>query len=252
MPFMEEVIAVIPLYELGTDARIDRINTLGPNVDAIDLHIRYKVKDPLRAFGGIPNKGEVQLAVAKDLGRDVNEARRDVLFWEKLLNNQIKAEAEDILYDVIFDSGHNPLVVYAQRDEITDTAFDRLQEHVSRWGMQMITLEFQRIDINPDVRRAINKVNTRLDDTELKKIEAERDATRIRYVLGAEVELEAERVRAIITALKDSGVDVTPELIVKAIEATSDWQMEGDFSLLTQQQLPPPTPPAPAKPADKK
>jgi regulator of protease activity HflC (stomatin/prohibitin superfamily) len=252
MPFMEQMIAVIPLYELGTDARIEKVNTQGPNVDSIDLHIRYKVKDPLRAFGGIPNKGEIQLAIAKDLGREINVARRDVLFWEKLLNNQIKAEAEDILYSVIFASGHNPVVVSNQRNEITDTTFDRLQEHVSRWGIHIIMLEFQRVDINPEVRKAINKVSGRMDDTELKKIEAERDATRIRYVLGAEVELEAERVRAIIAALKESGVDVTPELIVKAIEATADWQMEGDFSLLTQQQLQPPTPPAPVKPADKK
>ena len=34
---------------------------------------------------------------------------------------------------------------------------------------------------------------------------------------------------------RNLGVEITPDLIVKAITATSDWQMEGDFSLLTQQ-----------------
>jgi regulator of protease activity HflC (stomatin/prohibitin superfamily) len=253
VPFMEQVIAVIPLYELTADVKPEKINTLGPNVDSIDVHVRYKVKDPLRAFGGIPNKSQVQATTAKEMNKEVTEARREVIFWEKLLNQQIKVEAEDILYSVIFKSGQNPLVVSSQREEITATAYDRLQEHVNRWGMQVISLEFQRVDINPEVRKAINKVGVRIDDTELKKIEAERDATRIRYVLGAEVELEAERVRAIITALKESGVEITPDLVVKAITATSDWQMEGDFSLMTQQfpPLPPPAAPAPAKPADK-
>jgi len=254
MPFMEQIIAVIPLYELSADARIERVNTSVSNVDAIDVHIRYKVKDPIQAFGGIPNKGEVQLTTAKELGREVGNARRDVLFWEKLLNHQIKVEAEDILYSVIFASGQNPIAVSAQRDAITDTTLDRLQKYVSRWGMHIITLEFQRVDINPEVRKAINKVSSRIDESELREIEAKRDATRIRYVLGAEAEIEAERIKSIVTALKEAGVDITPELIMQAITGTSDRLMEGDYSLLTQNpiSLPPPAAPAPAKPAEKK
>jgi regulator of protease activity HflC (stomatin/prohibitin superfamily) len=252
LPFMEQIIAVIPLYELSADARLERVNTQGPNVDSIDVHIRYKVKDSLQAFAGIPNKSQVQLATAKDLGKEVDDARREVIFWETLLNHQIKVESEDILYGVIFGSGHNPVVVSAQRNEITDTAFDRLQEHVNRWGMQIITLEFQRVDINSEVRRAINKVGSRIDETELREIEAKRDAMRIRYVLGAEAEIEGERIKAIVAALKEAGVNVTPELVIQAITATADRQMEGEFSLLTQNpiQLPPTS--APAKPPDKK
>jgi hypothetical protein len=116
--------------------------------------------------------------------------------------------------------------------------------------VDIIDLSFERVDVNPEVAKAINKAAGREDDTLLKKIEAERDAMRINLVLGAEIDAEAQRVRAIIAALRESNVEVTPDLVVRAMTATADWQMEGDFSLLTQQ--PPPAPaPAPAKPAEK-
>ena len=123
---------------------------------------------------------------------------------------------------------------------------------VSRWGVEIIGLDFERVDLNPEVMKSVNKAGMREDETLQKKIEAERDAMRIDLVLGAEVNAEARRVTAIITALRDSGIEITPDLIVKAITATSDWQMEGDFSLLTQNALPPPPGAAPAKPAEKK
>jgi hypothetical protein len=127
-----------------------------------------------------------------------------------------------------------------------------LNEYVYRWGVNIRLLEIDRIKVDRDLLKGINKKQGQETETEDKRIEAERDATRIRYVLGAEVELEAERVRAIIMALKDSGIEITPDLVVKAITASSDWQVEGDFSLLTQQPpLPPPAAPAPARPADK-
>jgi regulator of protease activity HflC (stomatin/prohibitin superfamily) len=261
LPFMEQVIAIIPLYELSVDVKVERINTVGPNVDSIDTHIRYKVNEPLRALSGIPNLSQAQNEIAKEASKDLADAReaskdpgaarREVVFWEKLLNRQMHDEAEDILYSVIFESGQNPLAVYAQRNDLTDVATDQLQEHVSRWGVRIIALEFERVDVNPEVRRGINKANMRLDDTELREIEAKRDATRIRTVLGAEAEVEGERIKAIIAALKESGVEITPDLIVRVLTAASDWQMEADFSMLTQNPIQQPPGPAPAKPADK-
>jgi regulator of protease activity HflC (stomatin/prohibitin superfamily) len=253
LPFMEQVIAVIPLYELSSDVKVEKVNTQRQNVDAIDVHILYKVKEPHNALAGIPNLSQAQATVAKEMNQDLKDARRQFGFWENLLNRQMNNDADDVVRAVIYDNGfaQNPLEVFSQRHNLAEAVLDHLRKVVGRWGVEIIDLNFERIEINPDVAKAINKAGVRLDDTELKEIEAKRDATRIRYVLGAEVELEAERVRAIIMALRDSGIEITPDLIVKAITATSDWQMEGDFSLLTQQQLPPPTAPAPAKPAEK-
>jgi len=254
MPFVERVVAIIPLYELSTDVKVERVNTQRQNVDAIDVHILYKVKDPHSTLIGIPNLDQAQSTVAKEMNQDLSIARQQPGFWENLLNRQMKIDTDDVVLEVTFDNrfAQNPLEVFSKRQDLEQTVIDRLRRLVGRWGVELIDLRFERVEFNPEIAKSINKAGVRQDETELKEIEAKRDAMRIDLVLGAEINAEAERVRAIITALRDSGVEVTPDLIVKAITATSDWQMEGDFSLLTQQQLPAPVAPAPAKPADKK
>jgi len=252
MPFMEHVIAVIPLYELSTDVRVERVNTKRQNVDAIEVHIRYKVNEPQSALIRIPNLGQTQSAVAAEMKQDLNEARLQIGFWENLLNHQMHNDTDDVVRSVIYDNrfAQNPIEVSASRHDLADVVLDRLRKVVGRWGTEVIDLEFDRVDVNPDVAKAINKANIRQDDTEMKRIEAERDATRIDLMLAAEVNAEARRVKAIIDVLRESGVEITPDLIVKVIGASSDWQMEGDFSILTQP--PPPVTPAPARPPEKK
>jgi regulator of protease activity HflC (stomatin/prohibitin superfamily) len=252
MPFMERVVAVIPLYELNSDVRVEKINTQRQNVDAVDVHIRYKVKDAHNTFAGIPNLGQALDVVAKEMSQNLDEARLRVTFWENLLNRQMKIDTEDVVLEVVFDNrfAQNPIEVFSKRQDLEQTVTDRLRRLVSRWGVELIDLRFERVEFNPDVSKSINKAGIREEETLQKKTEAERDATRIDLILAAEVNAEARRVTAIITALKEAGVEITPDLIVKAITATSEWQMEGDFSLLTQQ--PPPAAPAPAKPAEKK
>jgi len=112
---------------------------------------------------------------------------------------------------------------------------------VKRWGVQVTLLSIDSVKFDREILKGINKVAMRQDETDLRDIEAKRDAARIRTVLGAEAEIEGERVKAIIAALQESGVDITPDLISKVIAATSDWQMEGDFSMQTQNpiQIPP-------------
>jgi len=66
-------------------------------------------------------------------------------------------------------------------------------------------------------------------------------------MLTSEVEAEALRVRAIIDALRQSGVEITADIVIKAIHAASDRTLDGDY------QLPPTTapislPPPPPRP----
>ena len=236
IPYMEQVIAVIPLYMLSTNVVVEKVNTKRMNVDLIDVQVRYKVKDPKLALGGIPNPSQAQKDAAKELSKDVSQARLDVLFWEYLLNRRMRQDVELIIREVIFDNvfAQNPLEVQSGRLEVAEAIGDRLKEHVRQWGGDVIALSLDRVEINAEVRKAINKAAGRIDETELKEIEAKRDAYRIREVLGAEVEIEAARVKAIIDALQSANIPIDAE-VLKALTVTADWQMEGDFSVLAQQ-----------------
>jgi len=249
-PGIEMRISEIPLYELATDARVEKINTKRQNIDAIDLNIHYRVTNPKQALTGIPNRSEAQSTIAKDMGKKIEEARLDVAFWENLLNSQMKAEVDDIVRAVIFDNAfaQNPLEVAAKRTDLSDTVCEQLRKHVSRWGVDLIDLEIERVEINPDVMKSINKANIRIDTTEEKRLEAEREATRVALVGGAQAGVEATRVTKIVEVLQSSGIDLSTDdlrrIVTDAIHAAAEANLE---SILLR---PPPESP-PAKPAGK-
>jgi regulator of protease activity HflC (stomatin/prohibitin superfamily) len=255
LPFMEQIIATIPLYELHEDLTVSNLNASAPhNVDEIKARINYKVVDPLIVVQGMPKRTLAQETLAKDMNLALPEARRNLAFWERLLGDQMRHEGEEITREVFHRNSfaQNIIEIYRNRQDVAQAITEHLNPYVKRWGVRVSLLEIDSVKVDRDVARGINKVAVRQDETELREIEAKRDATRIRNVLGAEAEVEGDRIKAMIAALREAGVEITPELVIKAITATSDRLMEGDFSLLTQNPIQQPPTPAPAKPAEKK
>ena len=232
MPAVELRVAEIPLYELTDDVQVEKINTKRQNVDRIDVRVHYHVADARLALKGIPNRGKAESDIADKMGKKVSEARLEATFWEQLLNRQMKLEVEDIVRDVVYNNvfAQNPIEVYAGRDDLAKVIRERLSQHVRRWGVAITSLDFERVDVNPDVMRSINKANIRDDDTLLKEIEAKREATRIKLLGDAVASSEAERVRAIVTALQETGLDISAEdlreIVIDAIHASADVTME--------------------------
>ncbi len=70
----------------------------------------------------------------------------------------------------------------------------------------------------------------REDETQLKLIEAQREATRIELTGKAQAEVEAVRVMAMVRALQESGVELSPEalreIVVEAIHAATEASFE--------------------------
>jgi regulator of protease activity HflC (stomatin/prohibitin superfamily) len=237
VPFVETKLAVIPLYELNTLVHLEKINTRARhNIDAIDVHVHYRVIAPRRALGGIPNRSQAQSKIAEEMRKELNEARRDVIFWERLLHYQMELEVDDIVRAVIYNNvvAQNALEIYTNREALAEMVRERLSKLVERWGVSIINLEIERIDVNPEIFRGINKAFVREDDTTLKRIEAEREATRIVLTGAAQAESEAMRVEKLVSAVQKAGIDLSPadlrEIVIDALRASSDMGFESIFA----------------------
>jgi hypothetical protein len=105
LPFLDRHVATIPTYELVKDVVVKNINTRAHNdIDQIDVHTRYRVTKPDHTLRGVPNRGQIQSEVAREMGMSITRARLDVAFWEKLLAKQMSAEVDDIVRKVVFNS----------------------------------------------------------------------------------------------------------------------------------------------------
>jgi hypothetical protein len=230
LPFLERKIATIPLYELSSDVTVKNVNTAKQhNISAVNVHVGYKVanreKAPL-ALAGIPNRGLVQTDIAKELGKDIDDARTDIIFWEKLLDKQMQLEVDDVVRAVVFQTVEDPAKGYREREQLglAERIRERLDELVRRWGVEITRLEIDSMDVDRD------RFKTSEGETNMEKAKAEREANRIRLVRQAEAAAEADRVRQLVIALKEAKVDVSPalleDIVISAIQASTDWGLD--------------------------
>lgn len=232
MPVLERTLAEIPLYPLSTDVVVSDINTKGKNVPEIHVHVEYKIADrdaAPRAMAGIPNRGLVQTKIAKDLGKTAEEARTDVLFWERLLDEQMKAEVDDVARSVI-RSIESPYRVFtgAEQESLQPALLQQLNERVNRWGVITTLLAVDKVVIPGD---AFPKGD--VGDADAKR--RENDYARIKRLHEAKVDAEADRVSKLIAAVRDAGIQNIPpslleDIIVSASEDPGDRVLDLELS----------------------
>lgn len=224
LPFLEQRLATIPLYPLSTDVVVEDINTSGKgNVQRVNVHVDYRIsnrEDAPRAMGGIPNRGLIQTEIAKGMNKSVQEARTDVLFWERLLDYQMKAEVDDAVRDVFRNQISRPVEIGgAEKErEIEQEILAKLNESVSRWGVMVSNLAIDKV-VLPDTAWKDPK-----REAELERIRRENDYARVRNLHNAQLDAEAERVRKLIAAVREAGIDTIPPALLEdiIISATSD------------------------------
>ncbi|HET9222565.1 MAG TPA: hypothetical protein VFO07_08680 [Roseiflexaceae bacterium] len=245
VPFLQRIVAIIPRKTLIEEFDVDNINVEpGHNVDKIVVHVRYRIVDPVEAYR---HASQTTLdEAARKTGKGLAEARLDVTFWERLFEDHLlNIDVAKAVREVAFEQAAGAVVLYRNRVKLAGYVLERLNLLVRDWGAEaeLVELDFFKVDgerfrlADPERRRAIELAEA----THLAAMEA----TRLRQVLGSEVEAEAQRVKAIIDALRQSNVEITPDVVIRAIRAASDWTMDGEYSLqpyTAPTTLPPPAP----------
>lgn len=224
LPFLERPLATIPLYTLSADEPVKDINTKGRyNVGEIMVHVEYRIADresAPRALAAVPNRGQVFERIAKELNKNVDEARTNVLFWEKLLDFQMRAEVDDVARLIIRQEVSRPseLITNLAGLAIEQKIQDALNERVNRWGVVASHLAIDKVLLPPEAWRDPQKEA----EAELKRQET--DYMRVRNLHTAQLDAEAERIRQLIAAVREAGIDpIPPELMEDIIvSATTD------------------------------
>ncbi|MDZ4716849.1 MAG: SPFH domain-containing protein [Roseiflexaceae bacterium] len=226
LPFLDRHVATIPTYELTRDVKIAKVNTRSApdNVDEIEVHIRYQVTDPGKTLRGIPNRGQIQSEVAKEMSVSVSKARLDVAFWEKLLSRQMQAEVDDIVRETLFTEGNakNMLEAYDQREKLSVDVRRALQKLVERWGVTIraLALNYYVVD-----KERIGKIRAGAEGFD-KEIEREQKKRL------AEAVSEAKRIELTGKTTNDR----VQELLKKVKELYPDMRSE-DVALIVQSVL---------------
>lgn len=332
IPGIQRHVATIPKYEITHDIKVENINTNTPagfNIDLVVANVHFRVVEPNKALGGIPNRGNIQNQVAREMGKDLNRARLDVAFWENLLKRQMEHDLDDIVRDVCFlypaqlpsrtpdeqrqmseqqlydqlrsmlrtqalfpkeppliAAGKNsmtaatpppaaptpastndvgkpadekkdasnvrapspsseqiktlndlkmlgPVDAYKHRRTLSTEVHARLAEEVERWGVTIDSLALNYYKVDGERFRFLIRDQLNEGETRQRTLEMIREANRMRITMAAEAEMEGQRVAQLVKALRESGVELTPEMlqvIVKsALWNTEIWQEENEF-----------------------
>jgi regulator of protease activity HflC (stomatin/prohibitin superfamily) len=266
IPFLQPIVAIIPRKELIDEVEVTNINTKkNHNITQVRVHVRYRIVDPVEAFTHTSQSTLIDAAHGKDL----DEARLDVTFWEDLFEEHLlKIDVIKAVREVAFRfpmDAEPPIAgaadLYSLREEFGRRVLERLNDReplpewdavlFPAWGAIATSIEIDEFEVDETrFRSSVTEARRRASEAAEAAHLAGMEADRLRLVLDSEVNAEAQRVRAIIDALRDSGVEITPDVVIRAIRAASDWVMESEYSL--QPTMAPNSQPAPKPPADKK
>jgi hypothetical protein len=252
IPFLQPIVAVIPRKILVEEFEVNDVNAEpGHNVDKIVVHVRYRIIDPVEAF--IHASAGTLSEAAKQVGKSLGEARLDVTFWENLFEKHLlNIDVAKAVREVAFQQAVGAHILYRNRVSLADLVLERLNVLAREWGAEVEVVELDSFKVDGERFRNADPERRRTVEAAEAAHHAAMEANRLKQVLGSEVDAEAQRVKAIIDALRQSEVEITPDVVIRAIRAASDWVMEGEYSLQPttapiSTPPPQPRPPTPEK-----
>jgi hypothetical protein len=253
IPLLQPIVAIIPRKVMVEEVDVERLNTQGfHDIPKVAVHVRYWIEDPVEAY---VHASQTTLdEAARKMNKSLTAARLDVTFWERLFEDHLlKIDIVKAARETVFQEAGGSVEHYRNREKLQRLVQERLNLLVDAWGAKIGLVELDYIEIDGERVRNAFRDSSREKELIEAEHQAKMEANRLRQVLGSEVDAEAARVKAIIEALRQAEVEITPDVVIRAIRAASDWVMEAEYSLQPTTapiSLPPPAPKPPT--SDKK
>ncbi len=231
LPLLDQQLAVIPLYPLSTETIIKGLYTAKrQTVNEIPLTISYKVVSRQAAeitFKKLPNRSLMQEEIAKALNKSVADARCELRYWERLLDALMKDVLDDVTREVVRFKFEEANQVYTQQKELEDAICDELNKNVNPWGITISRVQIDKVVITDKDWEKPNPA------VEKKKLLQEYD--RIKNLHTAQHDAEADRIKKLIAAVRESGIENIPpslleDIVVSATNNPSDMVLDAELN----------------------
>jgi hypothetical protein len=237
VPGLQKLVAVIPRRLLIHEVEIQQVEAQNlKGFEKIVVQVRYQITDPIRAYLFTPT-ATLQTA-ANEMDKALEAARLDTLFWEQYFSaHLVRLDVTKVVRDVVLSWPASPKEQYQQREEIEAEIRKRVEQLFTQWGASLRVLELDQMVVVPEFV-AVDPERRRKDELLEAKHQAMIEATRVRLMLSSEVEAEAERVKAIVEALRESNLDVNPDVVIRAMRASPEWANDNEYATIIDMARP--------------
>ncbi|MCU0492533.1 MAG: hypothetical protein MUD01_13155, partial [Chloroflexaceae bacterium] len=138
LPIFEYHYATIPLYRMIQHVHATDINTRSLwNLKGLEMEIHYRVRDPDKAFSGLPNRSRVFRATANEMNTPLHKALLMPVFWEHVLGARVREEAEDVLRQIVYQTFNYATEISLERARLAGEVQEHLAEAAQHWGVEI-------------------------------------------------------------------------------------------------------------------
>lgn len=231
---VERRLAALPSYELDFEQTIERVNTSSLfNVSEIKVLVRYRVVQPREVVVSFPNREQAYELLASERGApDDRDTDQQVAFWSELIRRQMGLEIEQTVRTVVANVG-GPADVAREREVHGRLIRKRLQDSVTRWGMEVLDLRLLDVPIDSDRVKLMNRDKYIQREREDAQRLAEIRAEEVRLVGEAQAKAVAQMIGEMVRTLQQQGTALTTEeierVVITALQRTSDQQQLSGF-----------------------
>lgn len=241
LPVFETHIVTMPLYELTSSFDVEKINAQSlQDVKRITIDLHYRVKNPLKVLSGLPNRARMIEEMAAELKLSPDQAMLKSGFWEKLLDRQIREETDNLVRLVVYEHINRAVDTSAERNKLAGEVQERLSVSVQRWGIEIRSLEFETVELDPEQIKRSKRPNMIKREIEDAERQATIEAQKIAMMGKAQAEVQAHAIGSWIKAIKDQGVQLSAseieQIILNVLEERNERRRHIELVTRTRDQ----------------